>query len=309
AAGRARACCGGPGWRTPSARASRPRTRSGGCAGRPRTPSPAGSPPTRRRAARRTWTNWTAWRRHDARRGKHPKRGEHAGRGGGAGRGSGTRIIRGVVVRLVKKTYPRYFTYNERPVVLLETPGGGLDCLATDPRTGAFVRAMRYIGELDFNRDADIEELSFEEFVRAVEMYRARKRLGEGTVSALYETMQGLEETAEKERRRLTPQEEALLRSLSMRTHPLFDEHLREQGLTPTPQPTPTEMRIARLFDSVDASGTPVVQRPPVPEEDREPLLRYLERAPIELAARGYDTDVLDSERRAEVPMTYHTDG
>lgn len=212
-------------------------------------------------------------------------------------------------MRLVKKTYPRYFTYNERPVVLLETPGGGLDCLATDPRTGAFVRAMRYIGELDFNRDADIEELSFEEFVTAVEMYRARKGLGEGTVSALYETMQGLEETAEKERRRLTPEEEALLRSLSMRTNPLFDEHLREQGLTPTPQPTPTEMRIARLFDSVDASGTPVVQRPPVPEEDREPLLRYLERAPIVLAARGYDTDVLDSERRAEVPMTYHTDG
>ncbi|TDE18829.1 hypothetical protein [Actinomadura sp. 6K520] len=212
-------------------------------------------------------------------------------------------------MKLVRKTYPRYFVYNERPVVLLETPGGGLDCLAADPRTGAFVRAMRYIGELDFNRDADIDELSFEEFVTAVEMYRARKGLGEGTVKALYETMQGLEETAQEDGRRPTPEEEALIRSLSTRTSPLFDGALRERGLTPTPQPTPTEMRIARLFDSVDAAGVPVVRRPAVPDEERERLLRYLERAPIVLAARGHDADLLDPGRRAEVPMTYHTDG
>lgn len=89
-------------------------------------------------------------------------------------------------MKLVRKTYPRYFVYDERPVVVLETPGAGLDCLAVDPRGGAFVRAMRYIGELDFNRDADIDEVPFEEFVTAVEMYRARKGLGEGAVKALY---------------------------------------------------------------------------------------------------------------------------
>ncbi|TDC90353.1 hypothetical protein [Actinomadura sp. 7K507] len=213
-------------------------------------------------------------------------------------------------MKLVRKTYPRYFVYDERPVVLLETPGGGLDCLAADPRSGAFVRAMRYIGELDFNRDADIDELPFEEFVAAVEMFRARKGLGEGTVMALYETMRGLEETAQEGGgRRLTPEEQALIRSLSKRTNPLFDESLRERGLAGTPQPAPAGMRIARLFDSAGPSGTPVVERPSVPEGEREGLLRYLERAPIVLAARGYDTDVLDPGRRAEVPMSYHTDG
>lgn len=213
-------------------------------------------------------------------------------------------------MKLVKRTYPQYFTYDERPVVLLETANRGLLCLAADFRSGAFVAAMRYIGELDFNRSAEIEELSFEEFVDAVEMFRARKGMGEGTVKALYETMHGLEETARQEgHRQLSPQERALIRSLSKRTNPLFDEALRERGLTPTPHPVPVGMRMARLFDSVEPSGTPVVQRPPVPAEDRDGLLRYLERAPIVLAARGYDTDVLDPGRRAEVPMSYHTDG
>lgn len=213
-------------------------------------------------------------------------------------------------MRLAKRTYPQYFVYDERPVILLETPEGGLDCLAADYRTGAFTRAMRYVAELNFNKSADIDELSFDEFVEAVELFRARNRLGEGAVAALYETMRGLEETASQEgRRRLSTQERALIRSLSARTNKLFDEALRERGLTGTPRPASAEMRVARVFDSVDASGTPVVRRPAVPGEEREGLLRYLEHAPIVLAARGYDADVLAPDRRAEVPMTYHTDG
>ncbi|GAA4234955.1 hypothetical protein GCM10022254_41060 [Actinomadura meridiana] len=213
-------------------------------------------------------------------------------------------------MQLVRKTYPRYFVYDERPVVLVKVPGGGLDCVAADPRTGAFVRAMRYIGELDLNKSADIDELSFAEFVEAVELFRAHKGLGDGAVAALYETMRGLEQAASEDgRRRLSAEERALIRSLSARTNPLFDEALRERGLAGTPDPAPVKMLIARVFDSVDPSGAPVVRRPSVPEQEREALLRYLERAPIVLAARGYDTDVLDPGRRAEVPMTYHTDG
>ncbi|GAA2161674.1 hypothetical protein [Actinomadura napierensis] len=208
----------------------------------------------------------------------------------------------------VRKTYPRYFTYNERPVVFVETPGGGMECVAAD-RTGGFVRAMRYIAEIDFNHDADIERLSFEDFVPAVEMYRARRGLGEGAVKALYETMDGLEKTAEEQRRPLAAEEKALIRSLSKRTHPLFEEYLKEQGRGGTPPPVPAPLRIARVFDSVDADGTPRYDRPPVRDEDREPLLRYLREAPIVLAARGYDTDRLDPARPAEVPLTYHTNG
>lgn len=213
-------------------------------------------------------------------------------------------------MKMVKDIYPRYFVYEERPVVFIETPGGGLDCLACDPRAGDFRREMYYVAEIDFNHGADWDEVSYEAFIPAVEMYRARKGLGEGAVKALYDTMRGLEETAREEGRwRLNPQEEALVRSLGKRTHPLFEEYLRERGLTGTPRPEPSELRMARPFDSVDASGAPVVQRPPVPDSDREPLLRYLERAPIVLAARGFDADVLDPERRTEVPLTYHTDG
>lgn len=212
-------------------------------------------------------------------------------------------------MNLRRKIYPEYWVYNDRPVVLIKPPGGGLDCLAVDPGTGGFVREMRYIADIDHNHDADIEKVSFDDFITAVETYRARNMTGKGTLKALYETMHGLEVTAYEQGRKLADGEEALIRSLSKKTHPLFEEYLREQGLTGTPQPKPAPLRIARLFDSLDASGTPVVQRPPVPEQDREPLLRYLEQAPMVLAARGHDTDIIDPAHPERVPLTYHTDG
>jgi hypothetical protein len=98
----------------------------------------------------------------------------------------------------VRKTYPRYFTYDERPVAFGESPGGGLYSVAADPYTGGFVRAMRYLADIDFDHDADIEQLAYEDFVPAVEAYRARNRLGEGTLQPLYEIMDGLERTAEQ---------------------------------------------------------------------------------------------------------------
>lgn len=184
-------------------------------------------------------------------------------------------------MRLVRRTYPRYFVYDERPVVLLETPDGGLDCLAADPRSGAFVRAMRYIGELDFNRDADIDELPFEEFVDAVEMYRARKGLGEGTVKELYDTIRGIDQTAREDGdRRLSAEERALIRSLSKRTNPLFEESLRERGLTGTPQPSPAGSQIARAVDRpADTPERP--QEVPSPQNEHELVARLHPESPI----------------------------
>ncbi|MFC4913241.1 hypothetical protein [Actinomadura gamaensis] len=49
--------------------------------------------------------------------------------------------------------------------------------------------------------------------------------------------------------------------------------------------------------------------RPDVPDDERDALVQYLERAPIVLAARSLDTDELDSERAQRVPLTFHTDG
>ncbi|WP_067818749.1 DUF3558 domain-containing protein [Actinomadura kijaniata] len=75
-----------------------------------------------------------------------------------------------------------------------------------------------------------------------------------------------------------------------------------------TPQPA-TFPRMARLFDSVPPGGRPVVQRPPVPLHERDALLTYLKQAPVVLSARGFDEDLMDPSRPAEVPMTFHTDG
>lgn len=65
-------------------------------------------------------------------------------------------------------------------------------------------------------------------------------------------------------------------------------------------------LRQARLFDGTVPGGH---DRPAVPDEETEPLLAYLNGAPIVLAARGFDQDVIDPAGPANVPMTYHTDG
>ncbi|MBG6093269.1 hypothetical protein [Actinomadura viridis] len=69
------------------------------------------------------------------------------------------------------------------------------------------------------------------------------------------------------------------------------------------------ELPIAKPFDSTGPDGRPVVERPEVPAEERDTLVRYLENAPMVLAARSFDADMMDPGRAREVPLTYHTDG
>lgn len=68
-------------------------------------------------------------------------------------------------------------------------------------------------------------------------------------------------------------------------------------------------MPVAKPYDGSAPDGTPIVQRPSVPQEDREALAEYLQQAPIILAARSFSEDMMDPERASRVPMTYHTDG
>ncbi len=68
-------------------------------------------------------------------------------------------------------------------------------------------------------------------------------------------------------------------------------------------------MRIARPFDGTSPDGRPEVRRPDVPGAERDAMVRYLEQAPIVLAARSYDGDALDPDHARNVPLTYHTDG
>ena len=69
------------------------------------------------------------------------------------------------------------------------------------------------------------------------------------------------------------------------------------------------EMRKARVWDGIRENGRKYVSRALVPREEITRVVAYLEKAPIVLAARGYDIDEKDPARGTRVPMTFHTDG
>jgi len=126
--------------------------------------------------------------------------------------------------------YPQYYVYEGRPVVFVEPEGGGLDCLVLSRETGEFVRDMSYVRKIRNGTHADIETLPHAEFVQRVEACRGRTLHGDGTVFALYETVNGLEDAAKAEGRALTDEEAALVRTLRVRTHGLFEDALRADG-------------------------------------------------------------------------------
>jgi hypothetical protein len=88
----------------------------------------------------------------------------------------------------------------------------------------------------------------------------------------------------------------------------------RRLGPAPVAPPQPTRfespVRKARVFDRVGTDGgPPEVSRPPVPPEEAERVVRYLEDAPTVMAARSSAPDLLDPSRGERVPLTFHTDG
>ncbi|MEU8345925.1 hypothetical protein AB0C74_29855 [Spirillospora sp. NPDC048832] len=133
------------------------------------------------------------------------------------------------------ETYPQYYAYEGRPVVFVETPDGGLSILALSARTGEFERDRSYLDKIWFGTTADIETLTRDEFLQRVEEYRGRRLSGDGPAFALYETINGIEDAARAEPRRLTPEEKALIHTLRLRVHELFEAELREQGRQGTP--------------------------------------------------------------------------
>lgn len=64
--------------------------------------------------------------------------------------------------------------------------------------------------------------------------------------------------------------------------------------------------RTAAVFDE---AGRPIDDRPIIPDEEREHIIEYLERAPIVLTAHSYDPDYFAPTQPAAVPLTFHTDG
>ncbi|SDP14708.1 Protein of unknown function [Actinopolyspora xinjiangensis] len=67
---------------------------------------------------------------------------------------------------------------------------------------------------------------------------------------------------------------------------------------------------VARVFDDEDEQGRPLVHgRPPLAPQEAEPLRRYLENAPVVLAAEHHTPDRLDPNRSEAIPDSWHSDG
>ncbi|MEU6130966.1 glycohydrolase toxin TNT-related protein [Saccharopolyspora sp. NPDC047091] len=101
---------------------------------------------------------------------------------------------------------------------------------------------------------------------------------------------------------------------------PRRDSHRAEQPREPepaalAPEPSTSDdsdayFRTALVFDDFDDQGRPLVAtRAPVPQDEVGALRHYLENAPIVLASRDNDDDLLDPNAPASVPSTWHTDG
>ena len=74
---------------------------------------------------------------------------------------------------------PRYCIVGKRPVKLVETPDGGMDCLAYDWSTGAFVRNMDYLTRATLP-DEEVDVVTPDEFDEAVAALRAERSRGGG---------------------------------------------------------------------------------------------------------------------------------
>ncbi|HEX8869930.1 MAG TPA: hypothetical protein VF821_29985, partial [Lentzea sp.] len=93
-----------------------------------------------------------------------------------------------------------------------------------------------------------------------------------------------------------------------MRFFPRSDENLPEWLRRRLNPPTPV-FRSVRVFDGAGPNGRPSVNRPPVPESEVAPLLTYLSNAPVAVAGRGFDADVLAPDAPQVVPSGFQTDG
>lgn len=139
---------------------------------------------------------------------------------------------------MVSPEYPQYYFYEERPVVLVQTEDGSLDCQVLDYKSGEFRREMRYYFDILFKFEANSERVTRDEFIQWTERQRAHFVKGEGPVFALYGTVDAVKENAVAEGRHLTDEERALIHTLRERTHEMFEEMLRESGRNGMPPGT-----------------------------------------------------------------------
>jgi hypothetical protein len=125
---------------------------------------------------------------------------------------------------------PAYFSYLKWPVKIVPTKDGGAAAWQLSPETGGWQAAHHLIDDIIFDVGGEVDVLTAEEFVQLVERRRGERVSGDGAVFALYETVNGIEEVAESERRRLTDSERSLVHALRRRTFRMFEEALSAAG-------------------------------------------------------------------------------
>ncbi|MER7168403.1 hypothetical protein ABT336_20340 [Micromonospora sp. NPDC000207] len=92
--------------------------------------------------------------------------------------------------------------------------------------------------EIVLDVGGEVYTRTVDRFVQETEAFRGHYLSGEGPVFALYETVQSMLDTAEREGRRLTPTEETLIRGIRRKTFVMFEEELQRAG-SPGADPDP----------------------------------------------------------------------
>ncbi|MBA3534231.1 MAG: hypothetical protein H0T73_20105 [Ardenticatenales bacterium] len=119
---------------------------------------------------------------------------------------------------------PLYYIVGVVPVKFLRTQDGRMVVLKMDKR-GHWVYGNDMLYSALFGT-SDVEEVSEAEFIQHVEKMRGQRLTREGSVYDLYAVIQAMEEVAQEEGRRLTPQEQTILHELRCHTHELFEASL-----------------------------------------------------------------------------------
>ncbi len=124
------------------------------------------------------------------------------------------------------KDLPRYYVVFARPVKVVEIENGGMTVLKLNWETGIFEYGMELLDEILIGRD-EVEQVTEDEFIQHVEEIRGHRLREKGTVYALYDIINGLEEVAKEEGRELTLKERAMIAALRRETYTLFEETMQ----------------------------------------------------------------------------------
>ncbi|MFI7606614.1 hypothetical protein ACIBTV_15945 [Micromonospora sp. NPDC049366] len=134
------------------------------------------------------------------------------------------------MTRMPGLVLPSYYLYYNSPVKILPTPAGGARVWRISIDTGGWVEENQLFSEIVFAIGGEIFTRNAEDFVQEVEAFRAHYLTGEGAVFALYETVDAIIAAADKEERRLTVEELALIRGIRRKTFVMFEEELQRAG-------------------------------------------------------------------------------